>query len=188
MTQFNATLSTATVSSVLGSGVPGPQGPAGPTGPAGPQGEAGTPGQGVPAGGVGGDLLQKTSASNYATGWTSATAAGIATLAGTQTFTGTKTFSAAPTFSASTTSATFSAAISALNLPRPVGTAGSTGVGVWKIVYGTTNGGTFTGVMPSGGTWAYFTLQSGTFNNAGVVAGGTTVGSGDDDVFMWRIA
>jgi hypothetical protein len=57
-------------------GVPGPQGPAGSPGaqgPAGPQGEPGTPGVGVPAGGTTGQVLAKTSGTDYATGWTTPT-------------------------------------------------------------------------------------------------------------------
>src|SRR5215475_8609528 len=41
-------------------GAPGPQGPPGPTGPAGP---------GVPAGGTTGQVLEKTSSTDYATAW-----------------------------------------------------------------------------------------------------------------------
>lgn len=57
-----------------GVGPPGPQGPAGPTGPqgpAGPQGEKGDTGEGVPAGGAVNDVLVKTGAADYATGWSS---------------------------------------------------------------------------------------------------------------------
>lgn len=61
-----------------GVGPPGPQGPAGPQGPTGPQGPAGPQGvpgadgengEGVPAGGAVNDLLIKTGAADYATGW-----------------------------------------------------------------------------------------------------------------------
>jgi len=51
----------------------GPQGPAGPTGPQGPTGATGAQGPagpGVAAGGTTGQVLQKTSATDYATGWT----------------------------------------------------------------------------------------------------------------------
>lgn len=50
-------------------GATGPQGPAGPTGPQGPQGPAGADGVGVPVGGTTGQVLAKTSATDYATGW-----------------------------------------------------------------------------------------------------------------------
>jgi len=49
-----------------GSGPPGPQGPAGPAGP------AGSPGVGVPAGGSTGQVLTKSSATDYATVWAAA--------------------------------------------------------------------------------------------------------------------
>src|SRR5215470_9271798 len=48
-------------------GTPGPQGPPGPTGPAGP---------GVPAGGTSGQVLGKTSATDYATAWINQTGGG----------------------------------------------------------------------------------------------------------------
>jgi len=63
-------------------GQTGPQGPAGPTGATGAQGPQGNPGAtgatgpqgpagpGVAAGGTTGQVLQKTSATDYATGWT----------------------------------------------------------------------------------------------------------------------
>lgn len=60
-------------------GPTGPQGVQGPTGPIGPQGiqgiqgvqgSTGPVGPGVPAGGVAGDILSKTSSTNYATAWT----------------------------------------------------------------------------------------------------------------------
>jgi hypothetical protein len=57
----------------------GPQGPAGPTGPQGPQGiqgPTGTNGQGVPTGGTTGQVLAKTSNTDYATGWTTPSAGG----------------------------------------------------------------------------------------------------------------
>lgn len=54
-------------------GVPGPQGPAGATGP---QGPAGAAGQGVPTGGASGQVLAKTSAADYATGWINPPAGG----------------------------------------------------------------------------------------------------------------
>lgn len=55
-------------------GVPGPQGPqgaTGATGATGPQGPQGIPGVGVPAGGTSGQVLYKTSSTDYATDWTS---------------------------------------------------------------------------------------------------------------------
>jgi hypothetical protein len=55
-------------------GVPGPQGPqgaTGATGATGPQGPQGDPGVGVPAGGTSGQVLYKTSSTDYATDWTS---------------------------------------------------------------------------------------------------------------------
>ena len=52
-------------------GETGPQGPIGATGPQGPQGETGATGVGVPAGGLGGRLLQKASATDYDTEWSS---------------------------------------------------------------------------------------------------------------------
>lgn len=51
------------------SGVPGPIGPTGPAGPAGPPGPPGPTGQGVPSGGVIGQLLTKNSSTNYDTVW-----------------------------------------------------------------------------------------------------------------------
>ena len=54
-------------------GVPGPQGPQGPVGPQGPQGQQGIPGPagvGVPAGGLTGQILSKSSDLDYATAWT----------------------------------------------------------------------------------------------------------------------
>jgi len=50
----------------IDNGIPGTQGPTGPTGPA---GSPGTPGVGVPAGGSSGQVLQKSSATNYDTQW-----------------------------------------------------------------------------------------------------------------------
>jgi len=52
-------------------GTPGPQGPPGPTGPAGP---------GVPAGGTSGQVLGKTSATDYATAWINQTGGGGASV------------------------------------------------------------------------------------------------------------
>jgi len=49
--------------------VPGPQGPAGATGPTGAQGPQGATGAGVPAGGATGQILNKTSATDFATAW-----------------------------------------------------------------------------------------------------------------------
>lgn len=59
-------------------GVPGPQGPqgaTGATGATGPQGPQGDPGVGVPVGGTSGQVLYKTSSTDYATDWTSLGAA-----------------------------------------------------------------------------------------------------------------
>lgn len=47
----------------------GATGPAGPTGPAGATGATGPPGPGVPTGGADGQVLTKTSATDYATSW-----------------------------------------------------------------------------------------------------------------------
>ena len=60
-------------------GPTGPAGTAGPTGPAGPAGTAGPTGpagQGVPTGGTKGQLLTKSSATDYATEWADALAGG----------------------------------------------------------------------------------------------------------------
>jgi hypothetical protein len=65
-------------------GPPGPTGPAGPTGPTGPAGADGAPGVGVPAGGATGQVLTKTSGTDFATGWQTPAAGGgskIATIA-----------------------------------------------------------------------------------------------------------
>ena len=60
----------AIVVSVAGPrGPAGPEGPIGPTGPTGPQGEQGIPGPGLPAGGVAGQIIVKSSATDYATQW-----------------------------------------------------------------------------------------------------------------------
>jgi len=67
--------------------VPGPQGPAGAQGATGPQGSTGPqgatgsqgpPGQGVPAGGTTGQVLNKTSNTDYVTGWITPSATGAA--------------------------------------------------------------------------------------------------------------
>ena len=55
-------------------GAPGAQGPPGPTGP------AGTPGVGVPAGGTTGQVLEKTSATDYATAWATMSGGGGASV------------------------------------------------------------------------------------------------------------
>lgn len=47
----------------------GSVGPEGPEGPEGPQGEPGSPGVGVPVGGVAGQVLRKSSGTDYDTGW-----------------------------------------------------------------------------------------------------------------------
>jgi len=52
-----------------GTGAQGPQGDPGPTGPTGATGSTGPAGVGVPTGGATGNVLAKTSASDYATGW-----------------------------------------------------------------------------------------------------------------------
>lgn len=62
-------------------GATGPQGPAGTgntgaTGPTGSQGATGAVGQGVPTGGTTGQLLAKSSSTNYATQWVNAPAGG----------------------------------------------------------------------------------------------------------------
>ena len=65
---------TAITGTVDGSvGVPGPTGPTGPTGP------AGAPGVGVPAGGLTGQFLTKSSNLDYATGWSTLSLSGYAT-------------------------------------------------------------------------------------------------------------
>lgn len=61
-------------------GPPGPEGPEGPAGPEGPQGDPGVQGPagtGVPAGGATGTLLTKTSATDYATQWSTLGTTGI---------------------------------------------------------------------------------------------------------------
>lgn len=62
-------------------GATGPQGPAGTgntgaTGPAGSQGATGAAGQGVPTGGTTGQILAKSSSTNYATQWVNAPTGG----------------------------------------------------------------------------------------------------------------
>jgi hypothetical protein len=66
---------------LLNQGAQGPAGPTGPTstvpgpaGPAGPTGSPGPAGPGVPPGGTTGQVLTKTSATDYATEWAAATA------------------------------------------------------------------------------------------------------------------
>ena len=64
--------------------VAGPQGPQGETGPQGPQGETGATGatgQGVPVGGYTGQVLAKSSDSNFATNWITSAASVIGTSA-----------------------------------------------------------------------------------------------------------
>jgi hypothetical protein len=51
-------------------GPQGPQGIQGETGPAGPAGADGADGEGVPTGGTTGQVLTKSSSTNYATQWT----------------------------------------------------------------------------------------------------------------------
>lgn len=48
---------------------PGPAGPQGPAGPIGPQGPQGDPGEGVPVGGLEGQILAKVDATDYNTTW-----------------------------------------------------------------------------------------------------------------------
>lgn len=50
-------------------GEPGPAGPQGEAGEQGPEGPQGNPGQGVPAGGIAGQILAKVSANDYDTEW-----------------------------------------------------------------------------------------------------------------------
>ncbi len=50
-------------------GATGATGPQGPAGIAGQQGATGAPGQGVPAGGITGQMLAKSSSTDYATAW-----------------------------------------------------------------------------------------------------------------------
>jgi hypothetical protein len=63
-------------------GPEGPQGPAGETGPAGATGATGAAGVGVPAGGTTGQVLAKTSNTDYATGWTTPGGGGASDLDG----------------------------------------------------------------------------------------------------------
>ena len=60
----------------------GATGATGPAGPTGPQGPAGADGVGVPVGGTTGQVLAKTSATNYATGWVTAFSGAYADLTG----------------------------------------------------------------------------------------------------------
>lgn len=57
-------------------GANGPQGATGPQGPAGSQGATGAAGQGVPTGGTTGQILAKSSSTNYATQWVNAPTGG----------------------------------------------------------------------------------------------------------------
>ncbi len=57
-------------------GATGPQGPIGPTGPQGATGPQGPAGQGVPTGGTDGQVLTKTSSTDYATAWENPTGSG----------------------------------------------------------------------------------------------------------------
>ena len=64
----------AKVANIQGpAGPTGAQGPTGPQGPAGATGGVGPPGPGVPAGGTTGQVLQKSSATDYATAWAAMT-------------------------------------------------------------------------------------------------------------------
>lgn len=58
-------------------GPQGPQGPTGATGATGPQGEQGPAGEGVPTGGTAGQLLMKSSSTDYDTEWSSITTSDI---------------------------------------------------------------------------------------------------------------
>jgi hypothetical protein len=62
--------------SMTTTGPAGPTGPQGPTGATGATGPAGTNGQGVPVGGTTGQVLTKTSATDYATGWAAPSSGG----------------------------------------------------------------------------------------------------------------
>lgn len=63
-------------------GATGPTGATGATGPQGPQGPAGADGVGVPVGGTTGQVLAKTSATDYATGWVTPFSGAYADLTG----------------------------------------------------------------------------------------------------------
>lgn len=66
---------------IPGVGETGPAGPAGPAGPTGPAGADGADGVGVPAGGTTGQVLTKTSSTDYATEWATPAAGGAWTYA-----------------------------------------------------------------------------------------------------------
>jgi hypothetical protein len=71
MATINGTFNSLIAGTLSGTvATPGATGPAGPAGPAGPQGVPGTPGVGVPAGGLTGQFLSKSSDLDYATAWT----------------------------------------------------------------------------------------------------------------------
>jgi hypothetical protein len=61
---------------VISLDAPGTAGPPGPTGPTGPAGPIGPAGPGVPAGGTTGQVLTKTSGTDYATSWTTISGGG----------------------------------------------------------------------------------------------------------------
>ena len=63
------TASTSSTTTVLGKGVKGDKGDTGATGATGPAGSDGADGQGVPVGGAEGQVLVKSSATDYDTAW-----------------------------------------------------------------------------------------------------------------------
>ncbi len=63
-------------------GDPGPQGIAGVAGPAGAAGAAGDAGPGVAAGGTAGQVLKKTSSTDYATAWATGVLSDVSGIAG----------------------------------------------------------------------------------------------------------
>lgn len=80
MATINGTFNSLIAGTLSGTvATPGAQGPAGPAGPVGPAGAPGAPGVGVPAGGITGQFLTKSSNLDYATGWSTLSLAGYAT-------------------------------------------------------------------------------------------------------------
>ena len=80
MATINGTFNSLIAGTLSGTvATPGATGPAGPAGPAGPTGPAGAPGVGVPAGGLTGQFLTKSSNLDYATSWSTLSLAGYAT-------------------------------------------------------------------------------------------------------------
>ena len=65
----SAAANNISISGAIGSGPAGPQGPAGPAGATGPAGADGADGQGVPTGGVEGQVVIKQSETDYDTAW-----------------------------------------------------------------------------------------------------------------------